>query len=70
MSEQRRVTAPPGNLAEAVTNSLRSDVSRNRVSFSSGPPPGDRRERDLSPQRIFFATAIPSPSAILPGFPL
>ena len=71
MSTQRRVTAPPGKAAVAVTNSLRPDVSPQIVGFFSETPPGDRQERqDPLTQRIFFDTAIPLSSLTLSGFPL
>ena len=71
MSAQRRVTAPPGKSAEAVTNSLRSDVPRKTVGFFSEPPPGDRFECDsFLTRRIFFETAISSSSLNLSGSPL
>ena len=71
MSVQRRVTAPPGKSAEAVTNSLRPDVPRKTVGFLSEPPPGNRFECDsFLTQRIFFETAISSSSLTLSGFPL
>jgi hypothetical protein len=70
MSALRRVTAPPIELAEAVTNSLRQDVFRTTGSFFSEPPLGLRRECQFLTQRIFFETAIPPSSPILSGFPL
>jgi hypothetical protein len=71
MSAQRRVTAPPGKSAEAVTNSLRADVPRKTVGFFSEPPPGDRGECDSSlTQRILFETAISTSSLTLSGLPL
>ena len=70
MSALRRVTAPPIELAEAVTNSLRQEVPRTTGSFSSEPPPNLRRESQFLTQRIFFETVTPPPSPILSGFPL
>ena len=71
MNAQRLGTAPPEKSAEAVTNSLRLDISRKTVGFFSEPPPGDRRECDsLLTQRIFYDTAISSSSLNLSGFPL
>jgi len=70
MSALRRVTAPPIELAEAVTNSLRQDVFRTTGSFFSEPPPEQRRERQFLTQRIFFETVLPLSSPILSGIPL
>jgi hypothetical protein len=70
MSALRRVTAPPIELAEAVTNSLRQDVFRTTGSFFSEPPPEHRRERQFLTQRIFFETVLPLSSPILSGIPL
>jgi hypothetical protein len=81
MSALRRVTAPPIELAEAVTNSLREDVLRNSnilrildasrktVGFFNGPPRIHRGGCDgVLTQRIF--TAISPSSPILSGIPL
>jgi hypothetical protein len=70
MNALRRVTAPPIELAEAVTNSLRQDVFRKTGSFFSEPPPESRCERQFLTQRIFFETATPPSSPILSGIPL
>jgi hypothetical protein len=71
MNAQRLGTAPPEKSAEAVTNSLRSDIPRKTVGFFSEHPPGDRRECGLSlTQRIFFDTAISTSSLTRSGLPL
>lgn len=72
MSALRTETAPPEDLAVAVTSSLRPDVSGKTIDFSSGPPPGDRREREPSPPKRIRVSpaAIPSPRLILSSIPL
>jgi hypothetical protein len=71
MNAQRQVTAPPGRSAEAVTNSLRSEIPRKTVGFFSEPPPVVRWECDsFLTQRILFDTANSSSSLNLSGFPL
>jgi hypothetical protein len=79
MNAQRLGTAPPYNLAEAVTNSLRSDVSRKPdFSFSETPPwhrsPGPLQAwlepGGVCTRGIVFPTASFHPFSNLSGFPL
>jgi hypothetical protein len=71
MSAQRMGTAPLEDLADVVTNSLRPDVPSKTIGFSSGPPPGNRAEREPSPpKRIFVTATFHSLTPILSGSPL
>jgi hypothetical protein len=75
MNAQRLGTAPPYNLAEAVTNSLRSDVSRTTDSSSRQIPPwsaapGWCGSGGVRVRKIVFPTASFHPFPSLSGFPL
>lgn len=69
MSALRRVTTPPIELVEAVTNSLRSDYFPESLPEIShifdGPPPG----REQSLENLWIPVISPS-SLVSSGFPV
>ena len=66
MSTQRRVTTPPNNQAEAVTDSLRPDSLGAPGSTATGP--GHGCVPPVSPYKEFSLDSAPWITRLCPGF--